>query len=49
MLSKVKELTPQIYRYVWQAYSSETNLSFGEDIVLSREGVQQGDPLGPLG
>ena len=48
MLSKVKELRPKIFNYVWQAYSSQTNLTFGEDIVLSREGVQQGDPLGPF-
>ena len=41
MLSKVKDLTPQIYNYVWQAYSSETKLKFWKDIVLSGEGIQQ--------
>ena len=34
---------------VWQAYSTPSYLYFGdEDIIQSREGCQQGDPLGPL-
>ena len=32
---------------VWQTYSSHSYLYFnGEDVILSREGIQQGDGLG---
>ena len=37
-----------VQTFIYIYYSSETNLTFGEEIVLSREGVQQGDPLGPF-
>lgn len=48
VLRKVKEHSPTIYPYVWQSYSQETNLYFGDFVVKSKEGVQQGDPLGPF-
>ena len=48
MLTKVKKLTPSIFPVVWQSYFNHSHLYFGNDIVLSREGIQQGDPLGPF-
>ena len=39
---------PQIYFFVYQAYATPSNLFFGKEVLLSKEGVQQGDPLGPL-
>ena len=40
--------TPEIYRLVYSAYSSEPILTFGRYEILSSEGAQQGDPLGSL-
>ena len=41
--------TPQIYQFVYQAYSNASYLFFGEnDIIMSESGVQQGDPCGPF-
>ena len=34
--------------YVDSAYGEATNLYFGDYIIESAEGVQRGDPLGPL-
>ena len=48
MLQKVLESFPRIYSFVYQAYVTPSNLFFGTEILFSKEGVQQGDPLGPL-
>ena len=48
MLSSVGELAPDILPFVHSAYSSPSSLYCGNDIFQSSEGVQQGDPLGPL-
>ena len=48
MLSSVGELAPDILPFVHSAYSSPSSLYCGYDILQSSEGVQQGDPLGPL-
>ena len=48
VLQKVFESFPQIYFFVYQAYATPSNLFFGKEVLLSKEGVQQGDPLGPL-
>ena len=48
MLSTVKRLAPSIYPFVHSAYSSSSSLFWGDKIIPSAEGVQQGDPLGPL-
>ena len=48
MLSSVGELAPDILPFVHSAYSSPSSLYYGNDILQSSEGVQQGDPLGPL-
>jgi hypothetical protein len=48
VLKAVKEHVPSLLPLALQSYGSDTSLFFGDDKVLSREGVQQGDPLGPL-
>ena len=48
MLEAVKSLCPPIYTFVHSAYATQTDLHWGEKIISSTEGVQQGDPMGPL-
>nr|GEW46440.1 hypothetical protein [Tanacetum cinerariifolium] len=48
MLQKVRIRCPSISRWVEFCYSSPTRLYYGEHTILSCQGVQQGDPLGPL-
>ena len=48
MLMAVLKNTPGIYPFVHSVYSQSTNLYFGHCVIPSSEGVQQGDPLGPL-
>jgi hypothetical protein len=48
MFQTVHEEIPELYPFVHMCYSSASLLNFGEYILLSDEGVQQGDPLGPL-
>jgi hypothetical protein len=40
--------TPHLAHLVFSSYATESSLIFGEEIIASAEGVQQGDPLGPL-
>ena len=39
---------PELSPFVEWCYSADSHLTFGPRFVLSSEGVQQGDPLGPL-
>jgi hypothetical protein len=39
---------PELYPFISTCYSSPSHLCFGEFLISSAEGVQQGDPLGPL-
>ena len=48
MLRAVQSLCPAIYSFVYSVYASPSNLLRGDQSILSAEGVQQGDPLGPL-
>ena len=48
MLEAVRDLAPTIYQLAHSAYSSPSCLVWGEHTIQSAEGVQQGDPLGPL-
>ena len=48
MLDAVARVAPNIYSFCYSAYSVNSILSFGDHEVLSSEGPQQGDPLGPL-
>ena len=48
MLQSVEELCPDIYPLVHSSYSVESHILWEGHIIQSAEGVQQGDPLGPL-
>jgi len=48
MLMKVLELAPRLFRFVHSAYSSPSTLFWEDKTIQSAEGVQQGDPLGPM-
>ena len=48
MLESVEGLVPSVYPFVHSVYSSPSSLFWGEINLSSSEGVQQGDPLGPL-
>jgi len=48
ILDAVAANTPEIYRLIHAAYSCEPILVYGEFQIRSREGAQQGDPLGSL-
>ena len=48
MLESVKEYAPELFTLVLSAYEQPSLLFCGDHIVESAEGVQQGDPLGPL-
>src|SRR6218665_528909 len=48
MLSSVDEILPEMAAYCHLAYAEAASLQFGKFTVLSQEGSQQGDPLGPL-
>ena len=37
----------QVYNYTHSAYSESSHLFFGEKVIQSQEGCQQGDPEGP--
>src|SRR6218665_2078242 len=44
----VDEILPELAAYCHLTYAKATSLQFGKFTVLSQEGSQQGDPLGPL-
>ena len=48
MLQTVAEKLPGLYRFCKLCYGDRTALRFGDNIIWSEEGSQQGDPLGPL-
>ena len=48
MFQTVHEEMPELYPFVHMCYYSASLLNFGEHLLLSDEGLQQGDPLGPL-
>jgi hypothetical protein len=48
MLKAVENLADTIYPFVYSAYSSPSMLFWDNHTLSSAEGVQQGDPLGPL-
>ena len=48
MIKAVGKLVSELLPLVLSAYGSPSSLFYGENIILSSEGVQQGDPLGPL-
>ena len=48
MFRAVLELAPRLFHFVHSAYSSPSTLFWGDKTIQSAEGVQQGDPFGPL-
>ena len=48
MLEATKRAAPEIFPLVYSTYSTSSSLHFRGTILHSAEGVQQGDPLGPL-
>ena len=48
MLEAIMDLCPVIFSLVHSAYSSPSSLYWENEVLLSAEGIQQGDPLGPL-
>ena len=48
VLGEAREHFPALARWVTWCYQSPSNLQFGDAILQSSNGVQQGDPLGPL-
>lgn len=48
MLQTIADELPGLYRFCTLCYGDRTALRFGDNIIWSDEGTQQGDPLGPL-
>ena len=48
MLTAVRDLVPMLFPFIHSVYSSPSLLFWGDKIIQSSEGVQQGDPLGSL-
>jgi Reverse transcriptase (RNA-dependent DNA polymerase) len=48
MLTAIKDNILELYQYCYLVYSQASFLNFGPYTILSQEGPQQGDPLGPL-
>ena len=48
MFQIVHDEMPELYPFVHMCYHSASQLAFGDFLLLSDEGFQQGDPLGPL-
>ena len=48
MLIAVKDSIPELFRFVHSVYAQTSSLFCRDQVVESSEGVQQGNPLGPL-
>ena len=48
MLAAVRDVAPELFQFVYSAYQTPSSLFCRDHIIQSEEGVQQGDPLGPL-
>ncbi|KAJ0174020.1 hypothetical protein K1T71_010166 [Dendrolimus kikuchii] len=47
LLSQIKDQIPDCYHFLWQCYSQNSKLIFQDNVIYSKTGCQQGDPLGP--
>ena len=47
-MEAVQELAPTLFCFVHSAYSTASTMFWSDKVLQSAEGVQQGDPLGPL-
>ena len=48
MLLAVRDNLPELYSYSFSAYAHPSLLFYGPHQLMSNEGPQQGDPIGPL-
>ena len=48
MLDAVYSTIPELYAFCHMSYAIPSELKFGNRHISSEEGIQQGDPLGPL-
>ena len=48
MLLAVQMFAPDLFPLAYSSYASSSLLFWGDQVIESAEGVQQGDPLGPL-
>jgi len=48
ILEEIAKQLPEVLPFVSSTMDNSTDLQFGEYILQSQEGAQQGDPLGPL-
>jgi len=48
MLMAIHDRLPELYAFIFSAYSQPSNLYFDKQTLYSNEGTQQGDPIGPL-
>ena len=48
MLASVEQLAPSIFPFIHSVYSASSSLFWDDSVIHSCEGIQQGDPLGPL-
>ena len=48
VLQQARDKFPALARWSTWCYQHATNLQFGDTVLQSNSGVQQGDPLGPL-
>jgi hypothetical protein len=48
MLLVIREELPELFPFISSCYSGQSFLRFGKYTLMSDEGPQQGDPLGPL-
>ena len=48
VLEAVALHVPELLAYTTSAYGAASILQFGDEQIISQEGIQQGDPLGPL-
>ncbi len=49
MFAEIRQRIPHLAAWMESCYSCQPLLHLGEDTIHSCSGVQQGDPLGPLG
>ena len=48
VMAAVRDVAPELFQFVYSAYQTPSSLFCGDHVLQSEEGVQQGDPLGPL-
>ena len=49
MLGEVKDIWPELFPMLQQAYKCFSNLYYSNECLFSKRGYQQGDPLAPPG